>query len=64
MTGILILLGMNVILWKILVKLMFAKKLARQGGKAALPCDVLCYAGLIDEMEYLDALLFTVGKRK
>ncbi len=35
MTGILILLGMNVILWKILVKLMFAKKLA---GQNFLPC--------------------------
>jgi len=30
MTGILIVLGMNVILWKILVKLMFAKTLAGQ----------------------------------
>jgi hypothetical protein len=35
MTGILILLGMNVILWKILVKLMFEKKLAGQ------PCPVM-----------------------
>jgi hypothetical protein len=38
MTGILILLGMNVILWKILVKLMFAKKLA---GQNFLPCRAL-----------------------
>jgi hypothetical protein len=41
MTGILILLGMNVILWKILVKLMFAKKLA---GQNVLPCPALCPA--------------------
>jgi hypothetical protein len=36
MTGIQILLGMNVILRKILVKLMFAKKLAGQKNKFAL----------------------------
>jgi hypothetical protein len=41
MTGILILLGMNVILWKILVKLMFAKKLA---GQNFLSCRSLCPA--------------------
>jgi hypothetical protein len=35
MTGILIVLGMNGILWKILVKLMFAKTLA---GQKFLPC--------------------------
>jgi hypothetical protein len=34
MTGILIVLGMNVILWEILVKVMFAKTLAGQ------PCPV------------------------
>ncbi len=38
MTGILILLGMNVILWKILVKVMFAEKLAGQGKKINSPC--------------------------
>jgi hypothetical protein len=38
MTGILILLGMNIILWKILVKLMFAKQLA---GQNFLPCPAL-----------------------
>jgi hypothetical protein len=34
MTNILIVLGMNVILWEILIKLMFGKKLAGQ------PCPV------------------------
>jgi hypothetical protein len=38
MTGTLIHLGMNVILWKILVKVMFAKKLA---GQNFLPCPAL-----------------------
>ncbi len=38
---LLILLDMNVILWKILVKLMFAKKLA---GQNFLPCPALCPA--------------------
>jgi hypothetical protein len=41
MTGILIVVGMNVILWKILVKLMFAKTLA---GQKFLPCPALCPA--------------------
>jgi hypothetical protein len=41
MTGTLIHLGMNVILWKILVKVMFAKKLA---GQNFLPCPALCPA--------------------
>jgi hypothetical protein len=40
MTGILILLGMNVILWKILVQLMFTKKVSR-AKFFALPCDGL-----------------------
>jgi hypothetical protein len=38
MTGILILFGMDVILWKILVKVMLAKKLA---GQKILPCPAL-----------------------
>jgi hypothetical protein len=48
MTGIRILLGVNVILWKILIKLMFAKKLpgqkkirlVGQGRAAGQPCPV------------------------
>jgi hypothetical protein len=49
LTVILIVLGMNVILWKILVKVMFAKNLAGQNFlpwppcRAALPCDSLCF---------------------